>query len=404
MRVLQINVVYGEKSTGRTCLEVEKYLAGKGIECYTAYGVGDASTVDNTYKIETKFGYTLHNVLSRALGKEGYYSSHSTKKLIRYIEQIKPDVIHLRNLHGHYLCLPILFRYLKKAQIPLVINLHDCWIYTGKCVYPVRVPCDKWKHECKKCPARKEYPTSWMFDRSEKMFRDKKNWLTGLNVVSVVGVSDWVSNQARESFLNQYPIKRIYNWINLNVFHSYEGKEVFDEFGIPKDKFTVICVAAAWKDGTTKNNELSALVANLREEAQFVVVGAEADSIKGDNVYSVGFLRDTEKLAKLYSASDVYVHLSTADTFGKVIAEAMACGTPAVVYDCTACGELVEEGCGYKVSANDVSALTSAVLKVKDAGKEHYRDTCVERVKRDFDYETNCGELLKLYLEGLNDV
>ena len=36
MRVLQINTVYGTKSTGRTCVEVEKALQIAGYECYTA--------------------------------------------------------------------------------------------------------------------------------------------------------------------------------------------------------------------------------------------------------------------------------------------------------------------------------------------------------------------------------
>ena len=232
------------------------------------------------------------------------------------------------------------------------------------------------------------------------MFKDKKDWLTGLNVISVVGVSDWVSNQARKSFLNQYPIRRIYNWINFEVFYPRDNKDIFDEYKITKDKFTVICVAAAWKDGSVKNNELNELIDKAGKDIQFVVVGAKSDTIKGETVCSVGFLSDTEKLAKLYSASDVYVHLSTADTFGKVIAEAMSCGTPAVVYDCTACAELVEKGCGHKAAPHDVDGLLKAINTVKNNGKPYYLDTCLERVKRDFDYETNCEELLDLYMEG----
>lgn len=400
MRILHINVVNDERSTGRICREFQAFAETKSEECYIAYGTGSCADKENTYKIETKVGYYIHNIMSRITGKEGYFSCFSTKKLIKYVNELKPDVIYLHNLHGHYINLPMFMKYLKVMQIPVVIILHDCWIYTGKCVYPIRVPCDKWLCECKDCPARKEYPTSWFFDRSRKMFKDKKDWLTGLNVISVVGVSDWVSNQARKSFLNQYPIRRIYNWINFEVFYPRDNKDIFDEYKITKDKFTVICVAAAWKDGSVKNNELNELIDKAGKDIQFVVVGAKSDTIKGETVCSVGFLSDTEKLAKLYSASDVYVHLSTADTFGKVIAEAMSCGTPAVVYDCTACAELVEKGCGHKAAPHDVDGLLKAINTVKNNGKPYYLDTCLERVKRDFDYETNCEELLDLYMEG----
>ena len=171
---MQINVVYNEKSTGRTCFEVEKYFNFQGDECYTAYGCGKKSDSEYAYKFESGFGYFFHNVLSRLTGLEGYFSYFGTKRLIRYIKKVKPNIIHLRNLHGHYLNIPLLFRYLGKTQTPVVISLHDCWIFTGKCTYPTRTGCDKWQNICNRCPAKREYPDSCIFDFSKKMFSDKK--------------------------------------------------------------------------------------------------------------------------------------------------------------------------------------------------------------------------------------
>lgn len=397
MKVLQINVVYQEKSTGRTCAEVENYLKKKGHECYTAYGVGKRKAGDSSYKIETTPGYYFHNVMSRITGLEGYFSFLATKRLVNYIKKIKPDVIHLHNLHGHYLNLPILFEFLKKTQIPVVINLHDCWIFTGKCTHPVRVPCTKWEKECKDCPALGEYPQSYRIDRSKKMYQGKKKWLSEINLKKVIGVSDWVAEQARMSMLREKPIIRIYNWIDMDVFHPYQENEVMDEFHIEKNKFTIICVAAAWKEGSKKNNELNELISKLDKDMQVVLVGEHGETIKGEHVCRVGFLNDIQKLAQLYSAADVYVHVSAADTFGKVIAEAMACGTPAVAYDCTACTELIEENCGYVVPLHDVDALLHVIKEVKQKGKDSYASFCVARVKRDFDYHTNCQRLLDVY-------
>lgn len=397
MTVLQINVVYNEKSTGRTCKEVETFLTEKGIKCITAYGVGEKGQGANSYRIQSKAEYYFHNIMSRITGLEGYFSYFATKRLISFIKRIKPDVVHLRNLHGHYLNLPLLFKFFKETQIPVILNLHDCWIFTGRCTYPVRENCKKWHTECNKC-TYKGYPQSLLFDFTKKMFNDKKEFLSSLNVKAVVGVSRWTANQAKMSFLNKFPITYIYNWINTDVFKNYNSKSVFDEYGIRKDKFTVICVAAAWAKGTVKNRELEELSRRLKDSAQIVVVGAKAEEVNGDNVIPIGFVSDTTKLARLYSASDVYVHLSAADTFGKVIAEAMACGTPAIAYDCTAISELITKGCGYLAPIHNVKEISKYVYEVQKNGKDMYSDNCIKRVKKDFDYYTNCEELLKLYV------
>ena len=406
MKVLQINVVYNEKSTGRTCFETEKYLNSHGYECYTAYGVGTKSDSEYAYKFETKTGYFFHNVMSRFTGLNGYFSFFATKRLIKYIKRINPDVIHLRNLHDSYLNLPMLFSYLEKTQIPVVITLHDCWIFTGKCTYPTRTGCDKWQSYCQDCPAKKEYTKSYVFDFSKKIFADKKKYLEKLNVKAVMGVSDWVSDLARKSFLNKYKIIRLYNWINLDVFKPYSKESVLpvlDKYGVDKDKFSVICVAAAWKENSQKNNELIEFAAKMGRDCQIIVVGQNSQSIRGENIINISFIKDIKELAVLYSFADVYVHFSLADTFGKVIAEAMACGTPAVVYDISACAELVKDGCGAKVEPHNVKNLVEEVNKIKSAGKDKYSQNCVEEVKKNFDYQNNMRVLCNVYQEAINE-
>ena len=104
----------------------------------------------------------------------------------------------------------------------------------------------------------------------------------------------------------------------------------------------------------------------------------------------------------MYSASDVYVHFSTADTFGKVIAESMACGTPAIVYNVTACPELVAEGCGASVDLHDVDGIVGKVNEIREKGKECYSQKCVERVRNNFNYEKNVQQTIEIYKELLN--
>lgn len=175
MNVLQINTVYAVKSTGRTCSELEKALVSEGHNCCTAYGNGPRNMGVNAYQIDTKLEYIFHNALSRLTGLEGYFSRCATKRLIRFINAYKPDIILLRNLHGHYLNLPMFFEFLSSLNIPVIQVLHDCWAFTGKCAYYTTIGCNKWESECEKCPKIHEYPQSYIFDRTKKCVQIKNN-------------------------------------------------------------------------------------------------------------------------------------------------------------------------------------------------------------------------------------
>ncbi len=399
MKVLQINTIYKNKSTGRTCWELEKKLIEQGHECVTAFGHGD-NYGENTYRINSYPEYAIHNILSKATGLEGYFSYFATKRLIRFMKKYSPDIVHLRNLHGHYLNLPLFFKYLKKTQIPVVMNLHDCWILTGKCCHPTYHSCDGWLNECKNCPARAEYPVSWHFDFSRMMFKHKKKWFSQLEKCVVVGVSNWIAGEGEKSHLGKFPVKYVYNWIDTEAFHPYEGVKKSD-FGLCDDKFTVICAGAVWRDDDTKTEDLIRLADKLDNNTQILLVGSAKENLNHPKIIKAGFTNNTETLAKMYSASDVYVHFSTADTFGKVIAESMACGTPAIVYNVTACPELVAEGCGASVDLHDIDGIVEKINEIRESGKESYSQKCVERVKNNFNYEKNVQQTIEIYKELL---
>lgn len=397
MRVLQINTIYKDKSTGRTCWELEKKLVEQGHECVTAFGHG-AVCGGNTYRINSNIEYMLHNILSRITGLEGYFSYFATKRLVKFIGKYSPDIIHLRNLHGHYLNLPLLFKYLKKSKIPVVMHLHDCWIFTGKCCYPVYNNCDKWQTQCSDCPSRKVYPVSYCFDFSKKMHKDKMKWFSELENCTVVGVSDWIAGEGKKSYLGRFPVTRVYNWINTDVFHPYPDAKKSD-FGLDDDKFTLVFSGASWLNASSKVKDLLSLADTLDDDTQILLIGKTEEGLSHPKIKLAGFVGDVETLAKMYAVGDAYVHVSTADTFGKVIAEAMACGIPAVVYNNTACPELVTEGCGAAVEPHDIEQLKRELQIIKKNGKSFYTEKCTRRVKSSFSYDGNVQQTLGIYSE-----
>lgn len=399
MKVLQINAVYGTSSTGRTTEELDVFLQNVGVESIVAVSQ-TAKQKDNLYQIGGTLDHKLHALFSRISGLQGYHSFAETKKLIRWIEKEQPDVIHLRNLHANYIHLPSLLQYMAKKDIATVITLHDCWFFTGKCTHYTAEQCYKWQEGCRHCPKLKTDNKSWFFDRTPKMWADKKRLLLGIPRLAVIGVSDWITNEAKKSFLKDAKIvKRIYNWINLDVFYP-RNENVKEKYGLPKDKFLVLCISAGWSTNSKRGEDLLALTEALSEDIHIVVAGSVDENMQlPQNVTAIGYISSTDELAKLYSTVDVYVHLSREDTFGKVIAEAMACGTPAIVYNSTACPELIGEGCGYVVETGNIMQVVHCINEIKKNEKNNYSQACVDFANEMFSREQLSIQNLEVYKE-----
>jgi putative colanic acid biosynthesis glycosyltransferase len=392
MKVLQINVIYRSGSTGRTVSELGSFLTDQGVESFVAYGIGERPRNKNEFRIENRFEYLISNFLSKLFGDEGNHSYFPTKRLLRWLNRIKPDIIHLRNLHEHYINLPLLHKYLSQhPEIKVVISLHDFWFFTGKC--PL-IRCEKWKKECFKCPALSDYPVSWFFDCSRKMYKTKKEFLLGIPHLSIVGVSSFTERIAKQSFAKNKPISFIYNWVNLDAF-----KPIADaRFPFQKEKPVILFVWAAIFEQSSRFQDFLELSLMMKNSADFVLVG-HAD-FPTRNYPTILFLEKTNsltELAFLYSSADVFFDPSTEDTFGKVVAESLACGTPAVVYNNWALPELVPNGCGAVVEPRDLKAASSALYTILCNGKAFYTNECRSFALANFDFKKNATKTLELY-------
>lgn len=397
MKVLQINAVNGISSTGRTSTEIADYLNQNGQEGFIAYSAGIPYT--KGYRIGNVLDAKLHGLLSRIFGTQAYFSYFATKQLLNYMQKLKPELVHLRNLHGNYINLKLLLNYLAKNDIPTVITLHDCWLYTGKCTHYTVDNCYKWQRACGGCPRLKKDNPSWFFDRTKKMHRDKKQWTAAIPRLAVVGVSDWITNEAKKSFLSSAKIiTRVYNWIDMDVFKPIGISVLQKKLGM-QNKFVILGVASRWSNakGLDKFIELAGLVTS---DTVIILVGSMKDKIKlPNNMILIRETHDASELAQYYSLADVYLHLSLEETFGKTIAEALSCGTPAIVYNSTACPELIGEGCGYIVEPGYIEGINNAIKSVKKFGKSYYRDNVLSYSKKHFSKEKNINKTIGIYQE-----
>lgn len=399
MKVLQINAVYGFSSTGRTTAELDVILKRKGI--HSAVATTETNIKRNDiYIVGTLIERKIHALLSRITGKQGYFSIFATRRLLRKIKKEKYDVVHLRNLHANYINVNMLLKYLVKHDIATVVTLHDCWLFTGKCTHYHESGCYRWIDGCHDCPQLKKDNPSWFFDRSAKIWSDRRRLFSAIPRLAVIGVSDWITNEARKSFLgNAKIVKRIYNGIDVNTFCPKESN-LYEKYGIPKDKFSALCISGGWPKDSAKYNDLLKLSSKMSDDELILLAGNVEDVASlPNNIIYIGYISDVNELANLYSFADVYVHLSREDTFGKVIAESLACGTPAIVYNSTACPELIGPNCGYVIESGNVDGILTALSKIKIYGKPAYSESCVSYARKYFEKQTLIEEMVTVYSE-----
>ena len=357
--LLQINFSnFG--STGKIAEQIGTIAINQGWKSIFAYSRGKNESHSEIIRIGGKMNMYLHGLESRILDNQGLASRIATKKFIKQIVKISPDIIHLHNIHGYYLNYKILFEFLKKYNHPIVWTLHDCWPMTGHCCYFTMADCLKWKTQCYDCPLKKDYPKSFLFDRSKQNYLDKKRAFTGVKNLHIVSVSNWLNKIVKESFLDYANLHIIHNGVDISNFKTTIQKK--------KDFFLILGVSNVWdqRKGLFDFYKLRDL---LPEDYHIMLVGLTQKQIRllPQGITGITRTANQKELADLYASADVLVSLSQCETFGLTIAEAYACGTPAIVYNNTALPELIPEdnSTGYIVHTGDVEGVASAIKKIK---------------------------------------
>lgn len=392
MKVLQINT-FGNLSTGKIAVDIYRTLRAHGSDGAVAFARNEVPGDVPSFKIGNPLSVYTDGVFTRLTDKAGHYSKGATDKLIKQIKEYDPDIIHLHNLHGYYLNVPMLFDYLKDAGKPVVWTLHDCWAYTGHCCYYSMAGCDKWKLTgCTKCPQKKAYPASIFKDNSSRNFSEKNQMFHSVKNLHLVCVSKWLDNELRASFLKDIPSRVIYNGIDTSVFKPSSGNfRIKYDVG---DKRIVLGVASTW-DTRKGLADFIGLSKILDERYKIVLVGLN-DKQKAslpDNMIGIGRTDGPKELAEIYSASNVLFNASVEETFGLPNVESLACGTPVVAYNCTGIPETMTENDGYIVEPHDLKTVALKIGEICDAGKRI--EVSSFRFPKDKTYEA----YMKLYEE-----
>lgn len=392
MKVLQINAVYGFKSTGVIVRDIEKLLNNNGHTAFVAYQEA-INPPKNSYRVGNIFDWKFHAVHARLLGKQTYASKLATMGLIKYIEKISPDIVHFHNLHSNYINFNMLCDYLENSNIPVVITMHDCWYFTGKCTHYAAVKCDKWQTSCGNCPQNKSEQPSLFFDCTTKVLKDKTEHLNKLHNLTLVGCSNWIANEAKKSLIKNADIKVVYNGVDTEIFTPH--KNDFREKNNIKNEFIILGMADKWC--LDINKTVVEKIIQQNADAKIVIVGCSRVQKEQfgtyKNILCLDYIKDRQEISDIYASSDVFVNLTHADTLPTVNMESICCGTPVITYNCCGGPELIDNDSGFVVEENDIETL---LLKINQI-KENPLVFNVKEKQQKFDKNTCYNEYLSIY-------
>ena len=378
-KLIQIGIEVNSGSTGIIAEQIGSVAIKNGFKSYITYARGYNPSKSAVIKIGNIFNIFFHVMLTRFLGDHMIGSKLATLALIKKIKKIKPDIIHLHQLHGYYINIPILFRFLKSLKTPIVWTLHDNWAFN-------EIPFGS-------------YPKSLFFDRSKQNFYKKNEIFNSLKNLKLIGVSKWISDLAKKSFLKNYDISTISNGVDIAVFYPRDNKShIFKKYNLNPKKKYLIASGTTWnlKKGILDYKKISKL---LPKNINLLLVGIKDDKLFSNetNIICLHRTESQDELAELYSISEILLCLSYKESFGLTPVEAMACGTPAIVYDNTALVELLTKNTGKIVKTGNLIMVIEAINEILSHKKKIYSDNCIKRVIKYYDKNKNYEKYVEVY-------
>lgn len=401
MKVLQINVTANSGSTGKIAEQIGRLVMAEGWQSMIAYGRYANPSESNLIRIGTKFDLIEHGIESRLFDNHGLASRQATRQFIQKVEEIKPDIIHLHNIHGYYINYQLLFEYLSKLDTPIVWTLHDCWSFTGHCAHFEYAQCKKWQEGCyTPCPCKKSYPKSVLLDHSDNNWNIKRDCFTSVKNMTIISVSDWLGNLVKQSFIGSYPIRVIHNGIDLDVFRPVTATERLKTHYNIAGKYIVLGVANVWTERKGFEDFIK-LRHLLSKDYAIILVGVSKKQKEHlpKGILGIQRTQNQNELAQLYTEASVYVNPTYEDNYPTTNLEAIACGTPVVTYKTGGSPESIDNTTGIVVPQHDINGLANAIHTICENGKEHYNISCRQWAEKHFDMKQCFEKYIQLYKE-----
>lgn len=400
MKILLIDVNYKKSSTGKIVHDLSRQLIADGHVAKVLYGRGSESSDGIGEKISSKLEVYFHVLMTRISGLVGFFSYFATRNLIFKIKRLRPDVVHLHELHGYYVNIKEVVDCLKEMKIPVIWTFHCEFMYTGKCGYAY--DCEQWKTECVKCPQIKEYPASLFFDFTNFMYNQKKQYMEDFDNLHIVSPSVWLASRVQKSFLQHKRLSIIHNGIDTtNIFYPRESIHLIDKHKLAGKKI-ILAVAPNIMDERKGGGWVLKIAEQFDDNYCFVMIGLEGELRNPPkNIIPICRTDNQIQLAEYYSLADVFLICSKRENFPTTCLEALACGTPVIGFDEGGTAETAPDPYGRFVPYGDLDALKRCIDgfyrgEIDFKSPQECRDFAVQKYSKESMY----SNYLKLFKES----
>ena len=374
MKYVQINAYSGGWADS-IIFKKHRELVVAGDESWVFWARGDREQDEHLQRIASYPEVCLDVLQTRLDGKPGFHSKVITRRLLRKLDEIDPDVVHLHLLLGYYINVEMLFEWLAAHRCKVVWTLHDCWAFTGHCIHFTYAKCGQWRTGCAcgaTCSQKRTYPETLAGDEAVRWSYEQKMRLFTMlptNRVQLITPSQWLADLVKQSFLGEYNVEIVHNTVNTEIFKPTPSD--FRERNGLRGRFVVLGVASKWNE--RKGLPVFVRLARELDPERFavVVVGLSKKQIKqaraeAPSIVALPRTNYMEELAEIYTACDVLLNPSAEETFGMNVAEAAACGTGAIVVEGSACAEVADPEKMVTVPVG-LEGLTNAVISMADS-------------------------------------
>lgn len=407
MKIVEINTVNGTGSTGKIAVSLYKLAKNNGYEPYIAYGRGKAPMGIQGFKIGNVADFGVHVLSNFFLGNSGFASRYVTKRFLKWLDTIQPDILHLHNLHGFYVHIGMLFDYIKEHNIPVIMTLHDCWTFTGQCSHFDYTGCNKWQEQCYSCPIyRSDYPYSLFKDNSIQNYKNKKDAFSNVSKMIIITPSNWLADLVKQSYLKNYAVTTIYNGIDLDLFRPVKFDfNITDSLSAIQHKKILLGVANVWTPKKGYDTFLQ-LADQLDDSFHIVLIGVSKKQQKElcsnypHKITAITRTNNQQELVQWYSAAHAFVNPTLEDNFPTTNLEALACGTPVITFNTGGSPESINSTCGIVVEKGNVEKLKEAIITL-DGNKTITSESCRKQALK-YNKDILFQEYLHLYQQLLN--
>ena len=406
MKVLQINYSDYAHGGGGAIAMYRLYLGLKyaGIDCKILSGHKTIETSDSQVIHRSKLESKLLQKITRLFGLNDIHC-YSSFKIVEEDFYKEADILNFHIIHSgffSYLAIPKLTK-----TKPAIFTLHDMWSFTGHCAYSY--DCDRWRTGCGKCPYPKTYPEIKL-DNTRLEWK-LKNWVYSKSNLAIVTPSNWLTEQAKASMLNRFPIHHIPYGIDTNAYQPLDRELCKNVLGVPKNKRVLLFGAESLKDqrkgGDLLLKALQQLPQSLKLETILLTFGNGSESITselGMQTINLGYVSSDRLKSIAYSAADLFIFPTRADNLPLVLQESMACGTPMLSFNVGGVPDLVRHSItGYLAEAENPYDFAKGIIELledNDKRAEISRN-CRQIAEIEYPIELQAKRYIEIYQQLL---